>query len=65
MHILAGDDTDIFSDTDDLDTIEKIDERLRIYAEMRAYANDWIPRIFLSRSPPQNTIESRLKERRI
>ena len=57
MHILAGDDTDIFSDTDDLDTIEKIDERLRIYAEMRAYANDWIPRI--------NTIESRLKERRI
>ena len=54
---MAGDDTDIFSDTDDLDTIEKIDERLRIYAEMRAYANDWIPRI--------NTIESRLKERRI
>lgn len=54
---MAGDDTDIFSDTDDLDTIEKIDERLRIYAEMRAYANDGIPRI--------NTIESRLKERRI
>ena len=33
-------------DVDDIDTVEKIDERLERYQNMLLYANDWAPILY-------------------